>query len=266
MSSELPLTTDPRRGPGWKRALAGGRPQIGMWVASASPLLAEICAGAGLDWLLIDSEHALNNLVTIAPQLQAVAAHPVTPVVRPPTGDPVLIKQLLDAGVEVLLIPMVESAEQAEQLVAATRYPPAGIRGVGSALARASRWNRVPNYLASADEGISVLLQVESRAGLDALEGICAVDGVDGVFIGPADLAASLGHLGGPDHPDVVAAVEQAIATIVASGKAAGVNAFAEPLARRYLALGASFVLVGADLTLVARGSEALAERYIDKS
>lgn len=260
------MNTDHRRGPVWKQALAARRPQIGMWVASASPLLAEVCAGSGLDWLLIDSEHALNDLVTIAPQLQAVAPYPVTPVVRPPTGDPVQIKQLLDAGAEVLLIPMVESGAQAEQLVAATRYPPAGIRGVGSALARASRWNRVPGYLTGADEGISLLLQVESGAGLDALADICAVDGVDGVFIGPADLAASLGHLGQPEHPEVVAAVEKAITTIVAAGKAAGVNAFAEPLARRYLSLGATFVLVGADLALVARGSEALAERYIEKS
>jgi 4-hydroxy-2-oxoheptanedioate aldolase len=259
------MTNDHRRGPAWKQALAGGRPQIGMWVASAAPLLAEICAGAGLDWLLIDSEHALNNLVTIAPQLQAVASYPVTPVVRPPTGDAVQIKQLLDAGVEVLLVPMVESGAQAEALVAATRYPPAGIRGVGSALARASRWNRMADYLTVADEGISLLLQVESQAGVDAIADICAVDGVDGVFIGPADLAASLGHLGQPEHPDVVAVVEKAIATIVASGKAAGVNAFAEPLARRYLSLGATFVLVGADLTLVARGSETLAERYIEK-
>jgi 4-hydroxy-2-oxoheptanedioate aldolase len=258
--------TEHRRGPAWKQSLADRTPQIGMWVASASPLLAEVCAGSGLDWLLIDSEHALNDLVTIAPQLQAVSAYPVTPVVRPPTGDPVQIKQLLDAGVEVLLVPMVESGEQATALVAATRYPPAGIRGVGSALARASRWNRIPGYLVGADDGISLLVQVESRTGLDALEDICAVEGVDGVFIGPADLAASLGRLGQPEHPDVVAAVEHAIVAIVASGKAAGVNAFAEPLARRYLALGATFVLVGADLALVARGSEALAERYTDKN
>jgi len=254
---------DHRRGPLWKQRLVGDRAQFGMWVASASPLLAEICAGSGLDWLLIDSEHAPNDLVTIVPQLQAVSSYPVVPVVRPPTGDPVQIKQLLDAGAEVLLIPMVESAEQARRLVAATRYPPVGFRGVGSALARSSRWNRVEGYLGSADGEISLLVQVESRAGLDALDEICAVDGVDGVFIGPADLAASLGHLGKPEHPDVVAAVTAAIATIAAAGKAAGVNAFGEELARQYLAAGARFILVGADLTLVARGSEQLAKRYI---
>jgi 4-hydroxy-2-oxoheptanedioate aldolase len=174
----------------------------------------------------------------------------------------VQIKQLLDAGVEVLLVPMVESAQQAQELVRAVRYPPVGIRGVGSALARASRWNRIEGYLEHADAGISLLLQVESQAGLDALTEICAVDGVDGVFVGPADLAASLGHLGHPEHPEVVAAVRNAIKTIAGSGKAAGVNAFAEPMARDYISAGARYILVGADVTLLARGSEELARRY----
>jgi 4-hydroxy-2-oxoheptanedioate aldolase len=157
---------------------------------------------------------------------------------------------------------MIESAEQAAAVVAATRYPPEGVRGVGAAFARASRWNRTADYLAGAHEGIGVLVQVESRTGLDALEDICAVEGIDGVFVGPADLAASLGHLGEPEHPDVVAAVEKAITTITAHGLAAGVNAFAELLARRYLDLGARFVLVGADVVLLARGSEQLAARH----
>src|ERR1035437_7090582 len=151
----------------WRAALA---PVTGMWVASGSPVCAEICAGAGFDWLLVDSEHAPNDLRSILAQLQAVAAYPVTPVIRPPSGDPVLIKQLLDVGVEVLLIPMVESRAR----VAATRYPPEGIRGVGSALARASRWNRVEGYLARAAETVSVLVQVESRAGLAAIKAITA--------------------------------------------------------------------------------------------
>jgi 4-hydroxy-2-oxoheptanedioate aldolase len=159
---------------------------------------------------------------------------------------------------------MIESAEQAEEMVRAVRYPPAGIRGVGSALARASRWNRIEGYLQNADDQISLLLQVESLTGLAALKDICAVDGVDGVFIGPADLAGSMGHLGRPDHPDVVAAVEDAIGVIVAAGKAAGVNAFVEPVARRFLSLGVRYILVGADVTLLARGSEDLANRYRD--
>ena len=204
----------------WRAALAGQAPVTGMWVASGSPVCAEICAGAGFDWLLVDSEHAPNDLRSILAQLQAVAAYPVTPVIRPPSGDPVLIKQLLDVGVEVLLIPMVESRAQARALVAATRYPPEGIRGVGSALARASRWNRVEGYLARAAETVSVLVQVESRAGLDAIK------------------------------------------AITAAGKPVGVNAFPPNLAARYLRAGARFILVGADVTLLARGSEQLAARH----
>jgi 4-hydroxy-2-oxoheptanedioate aldolase len=178
----------------------------------------------------------------------------------------VLLKQLLDIGVQSLLIPMVDTVEQAESVVRAVRYPPRGVRGVGSALGRASRWNRDAGYLARADEGITVLVQVETQRGLDQLEGIVTVDGIDGVFIGPADLAASLGHLGQQDHPEVIDAVETAIKTVTALGKAAGVNAFAEPLARRYLDAGCRFALVGADVTLLARGSERLAATYIPEA
>jgi 4-hydroxy-2-oxoheptanedioate aldolase len=242
--------------------LRGRQPAIGMWVVSGSAYVTEICAGGGLDWLLLDCEHAPNDLTTVLPQLQAAAAYPPAVVVRPPSDDRVVIKQLLDVGVTSLMVPMVESAAQARDVVAATRYPPAGVRGVGSAIARASRWNRTDGYLNSAGDGLTVVVQVESRGGLDALPEIAAVEGVDGVFLGPADLAASMGHLGRPDHPDVVAAVEQAITTLVAAGTPAGVNAFAEPMARRFLDLGARFVLVGADVMLLARGSEELAARY----
>ena len=255
----LPLSGTAAR---WRATLAAERPATGMWVASGSPVVAEICAGSGVDWLLIDGEHAPNDLHSILAQLQAVAPYPVTPVIRPPAGDPVLIKQLLDLGVEVLLIPMVESREQAQALVAATRYPPEGIRGVGSALARASRWNRVSDYLKQAAGTVSLLVQIESRAGLDALPQIADVDGIDGIFLGPADLAASLGHLGRQDHPEVTGAVEAAIKAITAAGKPAGVNAFPKDLADRYLAAGARFILVGADVTLLAAGSEQLAARY----
>jgi 4-hydroxy-2-oxoheptanedioate aldolase len=247
----------------FKQRLQSDRPQIGMWVASGNPYCAEICAGSGLDWLLIDVEHAPNDLRSVLAQLQAIAADPICPVVRLPVSDPVLLKQFLDIGVSSVLIPMVESAEQAEGVVRAVRYPPNGVRGVGSALGRASRWNRVDGYLTGADENITVLVQVESRRGLDQLKDIASVDGVDGIFFGPSDLAASLGHLGQQEHPEVVAAVETAISTVVGLGKAAGVNAFAEPVARRYLAAGCQFVLVGADVTLLARGSERLAQTYI---
>src|SRR6202789_1892670 len=212
----LPLSPTAAR---WRALLAGQRPVTGMWVASGSPVVAEICAGSGVDWLLIDSEHAPNDLRSILAQLHAVAPYPVTPVVRPPVGDPVLIKQLLDLGVEVLLIPMVESAAQARALVAATRYPPDGIRGGGAALARASRWDRGGGYPQGPAETVSLLVQIESAAGLEALPEIAAVDGVDGIFLGPADLAASLGHLGEQAHPEGTGAVEDAIKAIIAAGK-----------------------------------------------
>jgi 4-hydroxy-2-oxoheptanedioate aldolase len=242
--------------------LRGGESLIGMWVVTGSGYCAEVCAGAGLDWLLIDCEHAPNEVTTVLPQLQAVAPYPTDVVVRVPAADPVAIKRYLDIGATTLMVPMIESAEQARAVVAATRYPPEGVRGVGAAFARASGWNRRSGYLATAHEDLGVIVQVESQAGLDALEDICSVPGIDGVFIGPADLAASLGHLGRPDDPDVLAAVEHAITTITARGVVAGVNAFAEPLARRYLEIGARFVLVGADVVLLARGSEDLAARY----
>jgi len=246
----------------FKTAIGDHRPQIGLWQALTSPYAAEICAGAGFDWLLIDGEHAPNDIPLILAQLQAIAPYEVEPVVRPPIGDPVGIKQLLDIGARSLLIPMVESAEQAGELVRATRYPPAGIRGVGSAIGRASRWNRNPAYLHTAQDDICLLLQVESLAGLTAIEQIAAVSGVDGVFIGPSDLAAALGHLGNPGHETVQAAIEDAILRIKKAGKAAGILIADEALARRYLELGASFVAIGTDVTILARGAERLAGRF----
>ncbi|WP_324698887.1 4-hydroxy-2-oxoheptanedioate aldolase [Novosphingobium sp. RL4] len=246
----------------FKNSIANHKPQIGFWQALASPYTAEISAGAGFDWLLIDGEHAPNDIPLILAQLQAVAPYPVEAVVRPPVGDPVIIKQLLDIGARSLLVPMVESAEQAELIVRATRYPPHGIRGVGSAIGRASRWNRHATYLHDAADEICVLLQVESRAGLEALDAIAATPGVDGVFLGPSDLAAALGHLGNPAHPEVQEAIETGIARILAAGKAAGILIADQGLARRYLELGASFVAVGTDVTVLARGAEALARAF----
>ncbi|MET0853446.1 MAG: aldolase/citrate lyase family protein [Microterricola sp.] len=237
-----------------------------MWVCSGSPVVAEICAGSGVDWLLIDGEHAPNGLESILAQLQAVAAYPVTPLVRAPVGDTVIIKQLLDLGAKNLLIPMVDSAEQAADLVAATRYPPAGVRGVGSALARASRWNRIDGYLGGAADLVSLFVQIETVPAVVNVAAIAAVDGVDGLFIGPSDLAASMGFLGQQDHPDVVAAVEHCIRVVKEAGKPVGVNAFAPATADRYLAVGADFVSVGADVALLARASEGLAARYIAPS
>jgi 4-hydroxy-2-oxoheptanedioate aldolase len=242
---------------------ASARPLAGIWVCSGSPLVAEICAGSGLDWVLIDMEHSPNGLESVLGQLQAVAAYPVSPVVRVPIGDVVAIKQVLDVGAQNLLVPMVSSAEEARGVVEAVRYPPRGRRGVGSALARSARWNRVDGYLGEADAHVSLFVQIETAEGVDAAAEIAAVDGVDGVFVGPSDLAASMGLLGQQSHPDVVAAVHRAFEAVRAAGKPVGVNAFDPAVARAYLEAGASFVLVGADVALLARGSEALAAAFV---
>lgn len=250
--------------PSFKDVLAGSaRPQAGMWVCSGSAVVAEICAGAGLDWLLIDGEHSPNGLESILAQLQAVAAYPVTAVVRPPVNDTALIKQYLDLGAQTLLIPMVNSADDAAAAVAAAHYPPLGVRGVGSALARSARWNRVPDYLSTASQSVTLIVQLETAEAVMNAEAILAVDGVDAVFVGPSDLAASLGVIGQQEHPEVIAAVRHCVSMAKAAGKPIGVNAFAEHMALRYLDSGVDFILVGADVTLLARGSEALAKRYV---
>lgn len=249
-----------------ERIAASDRPLVGMWVCSGSAMNAEIAAGSGLDLVLVDAEHSPNGPESILAQLQAVAAYPVAPLVRPPFGDTVVIKQYLDLGVQNLLIPMVDSAEQATELVRAVRYPPEGVRGVGSSLARSSRWNRVPGYLADAAATVSLFVQIESRTAMERVAEIAAVDGVDGILVGPADLAASMGFLGQQDHPEVVDAVLHAIRVGVELGTPVGVNAFAADAADRYLEAGAAFVLVGADVQLLARASEALADRFIGGS
>ena len=246
----------------FKAALARGEPQVGLWLSLAQPYCAELCATAGFQWLLIDGEHAPNDLHSTLAQLQVVApngAHPVARVVR---GDAALIKQMLDIGVQTLLVPMVDTPEQARALVAATRYPPEGIRGVGAAVARASRWASRPDYLDRANDEACLLVQAETVTALENLEAICAVDGVDGVFIGPADLAASMGYRGKPGHPEVQGAIEHAIRTITACGKAAGTLTGDTAAARRYLDLGARFVAVGIDATLLAQATRALAQGF----
>jgi 4-hydroxy-2-oxoheptanedioate aldolase len=231
-----------------------------MWVCSGSPLVAEICAGSGLDWLLIDMEHAPNGLESVLAQLQAVAAYPITPVVRVPVNDPVVLKQVLDLGAQNVLVPMVSSEAEARAAVRAVRYPPDGVRGVGSALGRAARWNRVEGYLGT--PAVSVVVQIETAEAVERVEAISAA-GVDGIMVGPSDLAASMGLLGQQEHPDVVAAVEHCVR---ASRVPVGVNAFNPATARAYLAAGAAFILVGADVTLLARGSEGLASVLDEKT
>jgi 4-hydroxy-2-oxoheptanedioate aldolase len=247
---------------GFKRALSERRAQIGMWVGLADAYAAEALAGTGFDWLLIDGEHAPNDVRQVLAQLQAVAPYPAHPIVRPVIGDVALIKQLLDVGAQTLLIPMVETAEQARQMVAATRYPPNGIRGVGSALARSSRWNQIENYLHEADGEMCVLVQIESKKGLENLEEIASVEGIDGIFFGPADLSASLGLLGQPGHPLVKKAITDGIAITNTANKAAGVLSADVELAKHYLEAGALFVAVGVDTTVLVRAAKTLVAKF----
>ncbi|SOE99238.1 2,4-dihydroxyhept-2-enedioate aldolase [Burkholderia sp. OK233] len=249
----------------FKAALANGQRQIGFWLSMADAYLAEVSATAGFEWLLIDAEHAPNDVRSILAQLQAVAPYSAEAVVRPVNGDPALLKRLLDIGARNLLVPMIDTADEARACVAAVRYPPHGIRGVGSAVGRASRWSSRTDYLDIADSEICLLVQAETVTALDNLEAICAVDGVDGVFIGPADLAASMGHRGKPGHPEVQNAIETAMRTIIASGKAAGTLTSDPALARRYLELGCTFVATGVDILMFANAARKLAREFIEQ-
>jgi 4-hydroxy-2-oxoheptanedioate aldolase len=245
----------------FKAGLREGRPQIGLWQALASPITAEICAGAGFDWLLFDGEHGPNDVPGLLAQLQAVAPYPTAPVARLPVADARLAKQYLDIGFQTLLVPFVETVEEARMMARSVRYPPDGVRGLAPGLTRAARWNRIPDYLDRADAETCLLVQIETLPGLEALDAIAAVEGVDGVFIGPTDLSAALGHRGRPGHPDMVATIESAIDRVLAAGKAAGILAVDPLLAERYLARGCTFVAVGTDTSLLAAGAQALARR-----
>jgi 4-hydroxy-2-oxoheptanedioate aldolase len=251
---------------GFKRALAARRPQIGLFLGMADAHVADLLADTGFDWLLIDGEHGPNDLRTILAQLRALAAHEAHAVVRILDHDPARIKQLVDVGAQTLMAPMVETAAQARELVRAMRYPPLGIRGVGTAMARAARWNGVGDYFAHADAEQCLIVQIESQAALEDLDNIARVDGVDGVFVGPSDLAASLGHLGNPGHPDVQAKVRDAIARITAAGKAAGVFSADPALGAAYLEGGASFMLVGVDTLLLRNAAIGLAARFKERT
>jgi 4-hydroxy-2-oxoheptanedioate aldolase len=250
----------------FKRALRRGKPQIGLWLGLADAYVAELLATAGFDCLVIDAEHAPNDPRSVLGQLQAMAPYPVHPIVRPVCGSVELIKQYLDIGAQTLIVPMVETPEQARQMVAATRYPTRGVRGVGSALARASRWNQIDDYLRRSDDEICVFVQVESINALTHLERIAAVDGVDGVFFGPADLAASMGLLGKPSDPAVRAAILQGIATVKKAGKAAGTLTADRQLAHEYLAQGALFVAVGVDTSILIKAARELSAEFTGAS
>jgi 4-hydroxy-2-oxoheptanedioate aldolase len=246
----------------FKRALKQGVSQIGLWMGMADAYVAELLATAGFDWICIDGEHAPNDVRIVLAQLQAMAPYPTRVVVRPVAGNVALIKQYLDIGAQTLLIPMVETAEQAAQMVAATRYPPGGIRGVGSALARASRWNQIDGYLQRCDAEMCVLVQVESMNGLQNLESIAAVDGVDGVFFGPADLSASMGLLGKSMDSSVQRAILEGIARVRKTGKAAGMLSGDRKFAQDCLNAGAAFVAVGVDTTVLVKAAGELAQSF----
>ena len=236
--------------------------QVGLFVSSGSETNAEIAASAGFDWLLIDAEHSPYGLETVTSLLRTVAAYPATPVVRIPVNDTVLIKQYLDLGAQNLMVPMVHNAEQAEKAVAAMHYPPRGVRGIGAALARSSRFNGVDDYLNKASETVSLTVQVESAEAVENAAEIAAVDGVDAIFIGPSDLAASMGLRGQQQHSDVLAAVDTTFKTVRDAGKLVGINAFNLEQAQAYIDAGASFVCVGADVQQLASATRALVEKF----
>jgi 4-hydroxy-2-oxoheptanedioate aldolase len=245
----------------FKRAIAAGHQQIGLWVSLASTYSAEIVAGAGFDWLLFDGEHSPNDPPTMITQLQVAAAFPVSSVVRPAWNDKVLIKRYLDAGAQSLLIPYVQTVEEAQAAVAAMRYPPHGVRGVASTT-RAAQYARIPDYFNRAAEELCLLVQIETRQGLDNVDAIARVPGIDGVFIGPADLAAGLGHLGEQMHPEVQSAIEHAIKQTRACGKPAGILTPDEATARKYISWGSVFTAVGLDIAILARETERLAAKF----
>jgi 4-hydroxy-2-oxoheptanedioate aldolase len=246
----------------FKRALREGKPQIGLWVGMVNPSVAELLAGVGFDWLCLDAEHSPNDVRTVLAQLQAIAPYPVQAVVRPVHGASEILKQYLDIGVQTILVPMIETPEQAARVVAATRYPTRGHRGVASATTRASRWGRIERYFQRADEEVCVVVQVESVKGLANLAQIAAVEGVDGVFFGPADLAASMGYLGNPMEPQVQRSILEGIATVRQAGKSAGSLTADRTLARQYLSLGASFVAVGIDMMVLSQAAAELAAEF----
>lgn len=247
----------------FKAALAAqDRPLIGLWMAMANPYTAEILGTCGYDWLVIDGEHAPNTLTTMTAQLQALAGSDAAPVVRVPVAEGWVVKQVLDIGAQTVIVPMVDSAAEAAAMARAVRYPPEGTRGVGASFARAARFGTVPDYVATANDQIALIVQAESAAALAGIDAIAATVGVDGVFVGPSDLAADMGHPGHSAHPDVQAAIRHALSRIRAAGKPAGILATDADAARRYIGWGASFIAVGGDVGLLRAAAAALRARF----
>jgi 4-hydroxy-2-oxoheptanedioate aldolase len=245
----------------FKRALAAQKSQIGLWCSLSSNYSVEVVAGAGFDWLLLDCEHSPNDLESLLTQLQAVAPYPTTPVVRVPWNDTVTIKRVLDIGAQSLLIPYVQNADEARSAVAAVRYPPGGVRGVAGST-RATRFGRIKDYAKRAQDELCLLVQVETESALRHVEAIAAIDGIDGIFIGPADLHASMGYPGEVANPQVFPLIEDTLRRIRAAGKAPGILVGDEALARRCIDAGSLFTAVGADTAILARGADALARKF----
>lgn len=243
----------------FKRALAEGRQQIGLWNSIPGPLVAEALATAGFDWIVIDTEHAVTDIPDTLAMMQAMAPYPVSAVVRPAVNDTVLIKRLLDLGAQTLLIPYVQNADEARAAVRAMRYAPRGIRGVAG-MTRASRFGQVTDYATRAEDELCLIVQVETAEALSRIEEIAAVDGVHGLFIGPADLAASMGHPGNSGHPEVIAAIEDAVRRIVAAGKPAGILTLDPAFARRCMTWGTRFTAVGMDIAMLVSAARSLAK------
>jgi 4-hydroxy-2-oxoheptanedioate aldolase len=254
------MTTEFQRN-AFKHAIAAGKLQIGLWSSLCSNIAADIISDSGFDWILLDTEHSPNEIPDLVGQLQAVRGGTATPIIRPAWNDAVLAKRALDIGAQTLLFPYVQSVEEAKRAVASTRYPPHGVRGV-SVSARASRYGRTPGYLGKANAEICVLVQVETREAMKELESIARVDGVDGVFIGPSDLSASFGHIGNPQHPEMQKLLQDSVDRLKKVRKAAGILTTNEEEARRYIDWGYTFVAVGSDVGLLARGADALAKRF----
>lgn len=246
---------------GFRRRLLAGETLIGSWCALASPISTEILGLAGFDWLVLDGEHAPNDITTFVPQLMALKGSHSAPVVRPPCNEPVIIKRLLDIGFNNFLVPFVETEEEARRAVASTRYPPTGIRGV-SVSHRSNMYGTLPDYNQSINDNITVLVQIETRQAVDHIDAIAAVDGVDGIFVGPGDLSAALGYLGQPAHPEVLDVIKHIFDRARAAGKPAGILAPVEADARRYLEWGATFVAVGSDLGVFRNATQALCDKF----
>lgn len=258
MTQAIPYQSFPNS---FKRDLLAGKKLIGCWSSLSNAITTEVLGVAGFDWILLDGEHSPNDVTTFIPQLMALKDSASAPVVRPSSNNEVEIKRLLDAGFYNFLIPFVESAAEAKRAVAATRYPPMGIRGV-SVSQRSNRYGTVPDYFKSINDHICVMLQIESRAGVAAAREIAALDGVDCIFVGPSDLAAGFGHLGNANHPEVQAAIAAVFADAKAHGKPTGILAPVEADARRYMDMGATFVGVGSDLGVFRSATQALHDRY----